>query len=628
MDVKFINQIDPTAPFNAEEVTFEEQYSKLTDRDKLLLACKALGMNHVPLDIKSFLFDEYFLGGITNNGNSIFPYWLDKFDQIFPTAVTTRTPFISFSGAIGTGKSFISKLLGLYHYHRLDCCVDASTSLGLASGSKLAFAFFHASADTAEKEFVQYYRNAFQTSPYFQHQYNNPVIRLIASGPKSTGSVIGTQLVYCILSEIGFWKPQDAKEKMDEVIGRYKNRFFPKRFYFGGIIADSSAKDSDHGATQLFEEKVAQNELFKISPAHWDVRPGNYAESKGKTFNFFIGDNTTLPRILNDDENPIDLGLDPDRVIKVPISAKLEFISNPVRSLQDFAGIPYTGSSLFFSGDLSHLMRCSSIRNYAPEEVTVDFYDKSDTIYSHVAPMIYTIPKKTNIFVHYDIGLQKDKTGVCLCYFKGEEADPSGHAVYPTFRIPLLFLVSRKKGQSTSLDHLYQFLKDLVKDGYYVTFSADSFASAGIFQSCERDNIPYKAISIDKTLDAGVAFKNIVNTERIELPYHNTLLRECSEIRIVTNGKNRDHIKLDHPMISSCTKFDYENANGDMPGTKDLFDAVCGSVFSCLRSYSEYLETGANGNVEKMNKALDSLTKSAKEETQKVFQGMLESLFE
>ena len=242
--------------------------------------------------------------------------------------------------------------------------------------------------------------------------------------------------------------------------------------------------------------------------------------------------------------------------------------------------------------------------------------------------MLYKVPKSTNLFVHYDIGLQKDKTGVSLCYYAGEEPDPNGNASYPKFCVPLCFVVSRREGQSTSLDHLYQFLKDLIGNGYYVTFSADSFASAGIFQSCERDSIEYKAISIDKTMDAGVAFKNIVNTERIELPYNNILLRECSEIRIVTNGKNNEHMKLDHPQTSSCTEFDYANrTEKSLPGTKDLFDAVCGSVFSCLRKYSEYMENGVTGGFTKSYKALSSLTTSAREQSQKQFQSMIESIF-
>ena len=563
-NTNFINQSDPTTPFDPNAVSLEAQYKKLSEKEKLQIACKLLGMNHIPVTMEQFLFDEYYLGcdTITNHGKQIFAYWLDKFKVIFPNPVITRTPFISFSGAIGTGKSYQSKMIGLYHFHRLDCCQNVFHSVGLAGGTKLAFGFFHASSETAYRDFVQFYKFVFDTSPYFRQQYNKPPIRMIASGPKSTGSVIGTQLIYCVLSEIGFWKVQDAKEKMDEVLTRYESRFKNKRFNFGGVVADSSAKDADHGASQRFEEIVPQKELFY-----------------------------------------------------------------PVRSLQDLAGIPYTGASLFFNGDLSHLMNCSKIRNYAPEEVIVDFYDKSDRIIDHVRTMLYKVPKRTNLFVHYDIGLQKDKTGICLCYYSGEVSDPTGTAQYPTFKVPLLFVVSRKKGQSTSLDHLYQFLKDLINEGYYVTFSADSFASSGIFQSCERDGIEYKAISIDKTMDAGVAFKNIVNTERIELPYCDILMRECSEIRIVTNGKTNSHVKLDHPLISSCTEFDYKNVTGEQPGTKDLFDAVCGAVFSCLQKYSEYLEGGVGGNFEKAKQALDKVTHSAFEDTQKRFQSMVENIF-
>ena len=623
---KFINHTDPTLPIDLGSVTIQNQYTKLSKEEKVLVACKILGMNHKPVDIKTFLFDDYFLGSpaITNHGNSIFKYWLDKFDIIFPNEVTTKTPYISFSGAIGTGKSFQSKMMGLYHFHRLDCCSNVYNSVGLAGGTKLAFGFFHANADTAYRDFVQFFKFVFETSPYFRQQYNKPPIRMIASGPKSTGSVIGTQLIYCVLSEIGFWKPQDAVEKMEEVITRYESRFKNKRFNFGGVIADSSAKDSDHGATQKFEESVPPSELFTISPSQWEVRPELYRESEGRTFKFFIGDNTKTPRVIEEGEDPVKLDMDLDRIIDVPESARYRFLSNPVRNLQDLAGIPYTGAALFFGGDLSHVLKCSKIQNTVPEEIVVDFYDKSDSIFKQVESMVWRIPKRTNLFLHYDIGLQKDKTGVSLCYYTGEVTSPDGNTMWPTFKIPLCFVVSRKNGQSTSLDHLYQFIRDLVRMGYYITFSADSFASAGIFQSCERDGIEYRALSVDRTMDAGVAFKNIVNTDRIEMPYNNILLRECSEVRIVNSGKDGNHVKLDHPLISSCTEFDYAGKK-DCPGTKDLFDAVCGSVFSCLQKYSEYLETGVAGGVSKTMTAITSVTKDAREESYKTINSWIEN---
>ena len=53
-------------------------------------------------------------------------------------------------------------------------------------------------------------------------------------------AVIGTQLIFSVLSEIGFWRPQDAISKMGEVLIRYQSRFINKRFNFGGVLLDSS----------------------------------------------------------------------------------------------------------------------------------------------------------------------------------------------------------------------------------------------------------------------------------------------------------------------------------------------------------------------------------------------------
>ena len=630
MNNKFIEHKDPTSPIKWTEMpdlNFPDFYNKLTEEEKNVIMAKFLGMNHVPVDILTFLFDDYYLGGeqITNHGNSVFKYWVEKLQEIFPSPIFNKYPFISFSGSVGSGKSFISKIIGLYNYHKLDCCTNVYKSVGLAGGTALAMAFFHANFDTAKKDGVGFWKFILEQSPYFRSQYNSPPIRLIPSGPQSTGSVLGSQLIYTVLSELGFWRPKDATSKMDEVLTRYSSRFANKRFWFGGVVADSSAKDSDHGATQRFEEIVLPKELFKLSPAQWETRPELYEESHGQTFRMYKGDSKQLPRVIEDDENIEELGMDPDRIINVPISAKHLFLANPIRNLQDLAGVPYTGQDLFFAGDLSHVLKASCIRNQAPEIITVDFYNKNDRIFDHVQNMIWRIPKGTHLMIHYDIGLKKDITGVCLCYYTGEKQ--IGNSSLPCFRIPLIFGVSRIKGQSTSLDHLYGFIKDLTKNGYTVTFSADSFASAGLFQSLERDGIDYKSISIDKTMDAGIMLKNVINSDRLEMPYHNTFLRECSEIRVVTNGVGNQHIKLDHPLVSNCTDFDYKGKSGQQPGTKDLFDAACGALYSCYLKYSEYLEGGHAAGLNMTMKATEKLTKNAYEESQKTFQGMLENLF-
>lgn len=51
----FINQSDPTAPIDLSNIDIREQYSKLTDDEKTIVAAKLLGMNHIPVDILTFL---------------------------------------------------------------------------------------------------------------------------------------------------------------------------------------------------------------------------------------------------------------------------------------------------------------------------------------------------------------------------------------------------------------------------------------------------------------------------------------------------------------------------------------------------------------------------------------------
>ncbi len=328
-----------------------------------------------------------------------------------------------------------------------------------------------------------------------------------------------------------------------------------------------------------------------------------------------------MPQVLEETDSREDL--DTDRIIKVPLQLKFMFINEPQRALNDYAGVPFSSKDLFFSGDISHVLNCSSITNHAPEVIEVDFFNKNDDIFSRVSQMVYRIPKGTHIFLHYDIGLKKDYTGVSLCYYDGERVSPDGKTSYPTFKFPLVFAVSRKKGQSTSLDHLYQFIS-VLNSKYTLTFSADSFASQGILQSCQRDGIECKTISMDRTADAMYMLKNVLNTERAKLPYNSRFLRECSELKIVSEG---NRIKIDHPIVSSCTEFDYKEMSGEMPGTKDVVDAVAGSLWSCYLKYSEYLEQGYSVGFQKQIDSLKKMTSDPREESQKAFQDMLEGIF-
>ena len=169
--------------------------------------------------------------------------------------------------------------------------------------------------------------------------------------------------------------------------------------------------------------------------------------------------------------------------------------------------------------------------------------------------------------------------------------------------------------------HIYQFLLKLSKE-YNICVSADQFSSKQILQDLEREGVQTRYISVDKTDTPAIYLKNTINRERIKLPYNQRLLRECSDLQVVIKGS---HLAIDHPKIASLV---FDNETGEHPeGSKDVFDSLQGALENCRLSLYEGLENGVNTGYLKQTEIIRKMTKDPREESQKIFQNMLESIF-
>ena len=104
---KFIDhnpKYDPESSIREiENVNLEQQYSKLTDYEKELVALKTVGYKMRPPSIEEFYSDEFYLGGenFFNGGSSVFDYWKGVLNEIYPSRLLTAKPYQILSGAIG-----------------------------------------------------------------------------------------------------------------------------------------------------------------------------------------------------------------------------------------------------------------------------------------------------------------------------------------------------------------------------------------------------------------------------------------------------------------------------------------------------------------------------------------------
>ena len=114
--------------------------------------------------------------------------------------------------------------------------------------------------------------------------------------------------------------------------------------------------------------------------------------------------------------------------------------------------------------------------------------------------------------------------------------------------------------------------------------------------------------------------KNLINNELIQLPFNKRLQREAADLIYTPKGK------VDHPTKATVSnKFD--NADGKQRGSKDTWDSLAQACYAMKLSLDEGNEQGWSGGVSKSIQSLNSLTRSAREETQKIFQGMLNNIF-
>lgn len=626
-DVSFIDQFDPSKDLTEElsGVSIQKQYSLLTEREKKLVFLKINGYNRMPPTIEQLYSDDYYLGGADffDGGSNLYQFWKDNLPMIFPSEVTTAKPFLILSGAIGIGKSTISRLCLANNYARLLCMRNPSKTLHLTP-KPFSFVVTHRDENVGYNEFIKWFKDeALFKSPFFRNVRPNFKMQYISSGPLGGKVGLGSDVLVYILSEVNFYPNQErAQTIVESAYGRMTSRFNTESLKkVGNLIIDSSAK-GDNGVTEWFKENSPRELTWDCHPAHFEVKPQDYKESAGRTFDIYVSDgkypNQILPegyRLLEDQ--------DPGRVIHVPIQLKIEAKQNLEKMLQDKCGISTTSSDTFFGGSVEPLAECMrGISNIVPEIIQVDFYDKSDRIIDKIQYAVDKIPRGTSIWLGLDLATSSDFAGISCVQF--DYWKYIGKTKLPVVKCYFSLAISRKEGQETSLFHIFDLIMSLKQRGYNVIVSADQAYSKQILQDCERENIQTNGrISTDNVpCEPAIYLKNLILQGLISIPENRRLLREAFDLKYVPTKKG---FKIDHPAKATQNESVFDVNDGR--GSKDVWDSLASACYSLKMSIDAGEESGYSSGVDKQLLSIKSMTTSASEESNRAVQSMLESIF-
>jgi hypothetical protein len=501
-----------------------------------------------------------------------------------------------------TGKSTVARVMAMYLMHRLMCLRNIHDTFGLMPGKNMKFSFFSYTSGLAYTDFLAVINDWIDTSPYF-HELADlgalaPIER-VADGTRGNSN-IGSDVIFYNLSEINFVNQEKAYYKLDQALKRFDSRFGRMSDYFGHIIVDTSSQGDDSIADEFAKDNPYGDKVLVVNTNQWKVREHlHYYGNKG-WFKVYCGDSVHQPFIVSEDK-PLTMAMDPDRVIDVPEEVRADFEFDLITALQDKAGISINSSDKFFP-DTTHLMNCFKGAMYSPDVIKLNFYDKNDKLIYYLDAAIRQIPTDRIIYIHYDIGVTGDLTGLALSYFdRWQYFDRSDKNKFrlPRIVVPIAIGLSRFEGEETPIYQLEEFVMDLNQRFEIGCFSADQFASRQLLQDLKVEGIINKYISVDRSDEPYVFLKSLANHELLTLPVNSILKTELPDLRRVGG-------KIDHTSTNS----------------KDIADAVCGSVYSCYLDIDKASQLSNKYKVTTYGKAMEERNNMGMDQFQDMLQGI------
>lgn len=549
--------------------TYQLENGEIVSIDVLHSFAKLTGFQENVPDIDDFIHDPYYLGKVL--GDSLYPIWKKAARQVFPTPYHSPYQEIVLSGGIGLGKSTFALLVCMYNLCKLLCLKNPHKYYGLVESTIISIALVNATQKLAKGVLWAQFEDWVANSPFFKskvlvtkgkHKGKTYFINNIDISVGSRGeNFLGQATIGAIFSEINDMTivGGQAEDNLDTIAVRRESRFASSnREIFGHIILDSSSKGNRSFLDSRIEEKRKKGvkDFIIFSYTHWEAKWHTGAYS-GNMFQVYAGDEYVDPFIV-DDSNRYRLKTvkSPERIIDVPVEHWEAFHFNILKALRDLAGVSTFSTFSFISSAqiINSVFSQPFIVNQ--EVIELDFFDKSQTLDKYIDIQLLSFINNKPRFIHIDLGIKSDSTGVACSYFKEYEereiVNPITGKVsidkMPVFVTEWVMEIRAVPGHEVPIYKIKDFIVQARELGYPIALvSTDGYQSTNLRQDLLLKGFNTELISVDRTKDPYNNLRNIILEDRLRAPNLNKLIKEVRELEELEQ-------KYDHGCFLGDTK--------------------------------------------------------------------------
>ena len=457
----------------------------------------------------------------------------------------------------GSGKDYTATISVAYQVYLLLCLKDPATYYGKPPGDTIDILNIAINAQQANNVFFKGFKTRIELSPWFAGKYEPKASEIkfdknvnVYSGHSQREAWEGYNVITVILDEISGFAMEnttghDQAKTADAIYDMYRASVMSRFPDYGKVILLSFPRFKNDPIQKFYESVIGEKETI--------------IRTKTLKMDDDLPDGT--------DGNEITIDWEEDHIIsylypKTYALKRPTWEVNPTKKIEDF-------KVDFYKNSLDALGRFACM----PPEMVDAFFksrEKVEKAFNNTALAVDSFgrleewfkPKEdTRYFIHVDLAQKHDHCAVSLAHVErwvnvrvtNEYSQPA-----PIVSVDAVRYWTPTPDKSVDFTEVRDYILALKTRGFNIgVCTFDRWNSHDMMQQLKQYGINTEILSVAKKHYDDMAM--VVLEERLNGPYIPLLIDELLQLKIM-----RD--KVDHPR----------------KGSKDLADAVCGSIFNSI----------------------------------------------